>query len=165
MKYLLFVVSILLSGCNNNSKQQAGSLLESEIPPVIEFVAKTDMKKWDKLAKDVRWGIAISDLDITTVVKDDWLYNEPVFDIPVYSKYIVKKEIKSFQKVSFSVAAGVYDWLILLDLDNNGSWDSYLGSAEEHIKLNQIEFKNGFIYSVVVGEDSIPKLKISARSW
>ena len=123
------------------------------------------MKKWDKLAKDVRWGIAISDLDITTVVKDDWLYNEPVFDIPVYSKYIVKKEIKSFQKVSFSVAAGVYDWLILLDLDNNGSWDSYLGSAEEHIKLNQIEFKNGFIYSVVVGEDSIPKLKISARSW
>lgn len=160
--FISLVLVMSLTGCGANLKEQSTNVevTESEIGPVIEFIAKTDMKKWDKNARDVRWGIAVSETNITTVVKDGWSYNEPVYDIPKYEKFIVKSGINSFERVLVPVSAGVQDWLILLDLDNNGTWDSYLGSAEEHIKLNQIDFKNGFIYSVIVGEDSIPKLKI-----
>jgi hypothetical protein len=161
MKYFSISIFVaLLVGCGANIKTQDHGVRESTKSPIIEFVAKTDMKKWDEYAQDVRWGIAVSTSNITTVIKDGWSYNEPVYDIPEYGQYILKSGIKSFEKVSIPVNPGVHDWLILLDLDNNGTWDSYLGSAEEHIKLDKIEFQNGFIYSVVVGEDSIPKLEI-----
>ncbi|MGJ8679712.1 hypothetical protein [Paraglaciecola sp.] len=161
MKYFSISIFVaLLVGCGANIKTQNHGVRESTKSPIIEFVAKTDMKKWDEYAQDVRWGIAASTSNITTVIKDGWSYNEPVYDISEYGQYILKSGVKSFEKVSIPVNPGVHDWLILLDLDNNGTWDSYLGSAEEHIKLDKIEFQNGFIYSVVVGEDSIPKLEI-----
>lgn len=161
MKYFIHLVLIsLLVGCGAGLKDKPTEVNESEIGPVIEFIAKTDMRKWDKYAQEVRWGIAVSEADITTVVKEGWSYNEPVYDISEYEQYIVKSGISSFERVSVPVNTGVHDWLILIDLDNNGTWDSYLGSAEEYIKLNRIEFKNGFIYSVIVGDDSIPRLEI-----
>ena len=163
-KFLFFLV--VLTGCVSIQEQSESNVSsETEIKPLIEFISKTDMLRWDESAIDVRWGIAISRENITTTVKDGWTYNEPVFDIPTYKNYIAKNKIESFNKISFSIDSGIHDWLILIDLDNNGSWDSYLGSAEEHIKLNQINFKNGFVYSVVVGEDSIPKLEIKPNTY
>lgn len=129
-------------------------------PAMIEFRAETDMKKWNDRVVELRWGIAISDADITTVVVDGWSYNEPSLNLNDYDDYIVKGDIESFKTIRFKVTAGVYDWLILLDENANGSWDAYLGSAEEHIQLNRMEFKSGYTYSVVVGEDSIPRLTV-----
>lgn len=162
MKYFFcLALFVLLSGCEASIKTPVGdSETISNTGPFIEFFAKTDMTKWDRNAQDVRWGIAVSKSDITLVVKNGWSYNEPVYGIGSYDEYVIKSGIKSFERVLVLVDAGIHDWLILLDLDNYGDWDRYLGSAQEYIKLDNIKFEKGCIYSVVVGEDSIARLEI-----
>ncbi len=127
---------------------------------LLEFIAQTDMKEWSNKAVDLRWGIAVSISDITKVVKNGLSYNQPVLNVQENDQYIVAKDIKSFEHKRLLLKPGVYDWLILLDFDNSGSWDAYLGTVEEQVKLNQKEFKANYIYSIVVDKDVNTKLKM-----
>ena len=47
---------------------------------------------------------------------------------------------------------------MVTDEDNDGSWDSYLGSNEQDIKLNAMQFPASEKCEVVVGRDSVVKL-------
>lgn len=161
MKHFIYPVLIAtLLGCGAGATKSDSELVDTTLEPVIEFIAKTDMKEWEENAQDVRWGIAVSELDIVTVKLKEQPYNEGVYELPEYDKFVVKAGIKSFERVLIPVNAGIHDWLILVDLDNNKAWDGYLGTTVDQIQLDQIEFKNGYVYSVTIDEGSIANLEV-----
>ena len=133
------------------------------IPATITIDIQTDMAEWVENPDKLVWGIAISTENITEIIRDDQTYNEPALDLSKYSDYIIKSDMVSFEKYEIKVSPGKYDWLILMDHNSDGTWDSYLGTTQEEIQLNEFQFLSGYKYSAVIGRDSVTNLTVTVN--
>ena len=68
--------------------------------------------------------------------------------------------IKSSETVCAEVDAGVFDWLKLTDEDGDGTLDSYLGTTETTISLDNFEILKEKLYEVILLESTEAFLKI-----
>jgi len=68
------------------------------------------------------------------------------------------------EQVEFRISPGVYDWLILIDHNDDGQWESYLGSREEEVKMNRMVFEANKTYVYLIGEDSLPRQILSNKA-
>jgi Aspartyl protease/gag-polyprotein putative aspartyl protease len=123
--------------------------------PIIAFVSYSDLDQRETGPSKLRWGIAISRKSITFAYKtEDKTYNEPTGKVSKLNGNLLFSNIKIREKVSARIQPGVYDWLIILDKDADGIYDSYLGTIAEDVTLDKMEFKKGFIYKYVIDENA-----------
>jgi hypothetical protein len=156
----VFALVVIGSAACGSVQDAEGILIEAGDGAEISFVSLTDMKDWMEDAPDLRWGIAMSRKDITTVrERDGRRFSEPAFDLGSMGDYVLTGGIETGEVLEMKIRPGTYDWLILMDHENDGVWDSYLGSVEEDIKLDGMQFAAGQRYEVVVGEDAVPRLR------
>lgn len=162
---LVMTISAFIARSNMglvNGKESKDVIL-SDGPDAAEitFVSLSNMKDWIADATDLRWGIAMSSEDIAGVrEKNGKLYNQPRISIEHedFDRIVIASGIKTGEQINLKIKPGTYDWLIVMDQDNDGSWDSYLGSIEQDIRLNTMQFLANEKYEVIVGRDSVVKL-------
>ncbi len=122
----------------------------------VEFKSNTDMSKWIKNNKNLKWAIAVSTKPITKIEigSDGKKYNRPAIKLSKAGPFLLMKGIRTSETKKFKVKPGKYNWLILIDHNGDGIMDSYLGTVEKMIKLKGFEFKAGGYYKVTVKADS-----------
>ena len=153
---LLFILIVSIAACTQSKEE-----ILSDAPDAasLSFVSHSDMKDWIADAPNLHWGIAMSSRDIASVKeKNGKGYNQPAISAEEYDRYVIADDLQTGEQISLTINPGTYDWLIIIDEDNDGTWDSYLGSIEQDIQLNGMQFLANERYEVVVGADSIPRL-------
>ena len=101
--------------------------------------------------QNVKWAVAISNNDIVTVsYSNGKAYNTPNLPLSKIDQYVIINGMENNVLRTTNVMPGTYDWIILLDHNDDGISDSYLGTIEKNIKLNKMHFLPGKQYKVTV---------------
>lgn len=136
-----------LSGCVSFEEQRAAT---------IHFYSDVEPAAWVRNSAKVEWGLLFTTDDLVGVKEnrppnDDETY---VINHPRYSgreflnKMATVKGIKNRTNAKFAIAAGTYDWLVLVDFDGDTFVDGYVGTLASHGPLASHEFQAGKSYFI-----------------
>jgi hypothetical protein len=103
-----------------------------------------------------QWGLLFTHDDLVVVEQDratGKLLNTPrYFETEFLNKMATVKGIPPGETRTFALEAGAYDWLVLVDVDGDGTVDGYLGTEASQGPLSSFEFLAGKEYFIDVGE-------------
>lgn len=151
---LLAAASLVLAGCATVSppavtQAEKPDKADEPIRAVIHFKSVPDP------AGAKRWGLLFT-RDNLVVVEEDrvtgTLVNTPrYFETEFLNKLATVKGIAPGETRTFAIEPGVYDWLVLVDVDGDGSIDGYLGTEASQGPLSSFEFLAGKQYFIDIG--------------
>lgn len=122
----------------------------------INFYSKVEPKGWVRGSSNVEWGLLFTTDDLV-IVKENKVPNQDrtvLINHPRYykdeflNKMATIKGIENSTNTTFTIEPGVYDWLVLLDIEGDGVIDGYLGTLASHGPLSSYEFQAGKSYFI-----------------
>ena len=121
----------------------------------ITLNANANVSDWVDDESQLSWAIALSEQNILKAISQQGgeTYNQPSLSVDGLTPFIVLQGVKNGGSATFEINAGIYDWVILVDIDGDAKPDSYIGSLAEDIQLDQHHFIKDKHYYVDIEPD------------
>ncbi|MEP7259827.1 MAG: hypothetical protein ABI669_01465 [Usitatibacter sp.] len=154
--------TLLLAGCASVPSQPQGQLqpgaAEKTQTATIHFRGDTDTEvAWMNKSTNMQWGLLFARGDVVVVEEKQVagqppsLVNSPrLADTDFLNRMATVKGIPNGQAKTITIESGVYDWLVLIDIQGDGIIDGYLGTQASQGPLAAFEFLPGKDYFIDV---------------
>ena len=121
----------------------------------ITLMANANASDWVSDEGQLSWSIALTDQNIVKAVAQHGAetYNQPTMPVSELNPYVVLRGVANGSSASVEVTSGVYDWIVLVDVNADEEADSYLGSLQEQIQLDQHHFEANKHYHIRIASD------------
>ena len=162
MRIPIAVSLLLLAGCaaTTVAPPPAADSPKADATPraIIHFHSAVDSEG------PRQWGLLFTHDDLVVVEQDRAtgnLLNTPrYFETEFLNKMATVKGIRPGDAHTFAIEAGAYDWLVLVDVDGDGSLDGYLGTEAAQAPLSSFEFLAGKEYFIDVAAGGVLAFRI-----
>lgn len=144
--------TLLLAGCASVSSQPQGQLqpatAEKTRTATIHFRGDTNTEvAWMNKSSSMQWGLLFMRGDVV-VVEEKRVAGQPpslvnvprLADTDFLNRMATVKGIPNGQAKTITIESGVYDWLVLIDIQGDGIVDGYLGTQASQGPLAAFEF-------------------------
>lgn len=159
---LLAACCVLLAGCAGVARPspapQPAAPAHGQPVAIVHFVGDTNTEvAWNNKSANLQWGLLFSREDLV-VVEERAAPGEPAtlvnaprrFDTEFLNLAATVSGIPNGQAKTLELEAGVYDWLVLIDIQGDGVIDGFLGTQAAQGPLSSFEFLAGRHYYIAV---------------
>jgi len=158
IRRVLFIagLALLAAGCATVAPMQQAPATAPAAPSAvatIHFHGDTDTEvAWMNKSATMQWGLLFARGDLVSVEeKKAALLNVPrYFETDFLNRMATVKGIPNGARKTITLEPGVYDWLVLIDIQGDGVVDGYLGTQASQGPLAAFEFLGGKQYFIEI---------------